>query len=78
MKTIDFLEEEVKRTVGYNEARYKAEFMVGAQVALNKAEAHYLEIITSLEARLKISEANYKYVSDDIKTLTGIISKYTS
>jgi len=75
------IREEVRRvasrTVGYNEASDKRSFTVGVDVAFNLSNDLHAKEIERLEAELEASRRDHSQVLDDVKTLVGVISKYT-
>lgn len=77
MKITKEIKESVKSTIDYAGASSKDSFMVGASVAFRKSEEFYTGIIKNLISLNDYYKNSFEIVSEDMSTLTKIISKYT-
>lgn len=73
----NIVELEAQNTVGYSEAVNKESFMIGVSVAFSKTEEQFLIELESTKKLLESYISMYEDVSNDMKTLTGIIGKYS-
>lgn len=67
----------VKDTIGYGEASNKESFMVGANIAFYRSEEYFKSVIKSLEDQVTNYKSAYELVSNDMKTLTSILNRYS-
>lgn len=70
------VKDSVKNSVGYSEATNKEAFLIGASVAFSRSEEFYESTIKSLTSQLENWKSSCESVTDDIKTLVGVIDKY--
>jgi hypothetical protein len=72
------IEELAKSTIGYSEAQNKESFMVGVSVAFHKTNEHYSNEVEQLKRQIDMYKSMYENLNEDMKTLTGIISRYSN
>ncbi len=68
----------IKDTVGYAESERKIDFINGANVAFSKSEDYYMPIIKQMQSQIDIWKKDFESVDKDMKTLVGILNKYSN
>lgn len=74
---IQQVEDAVRDTVGYNQTANKGSFMAGAKVGFSKAEDFYKKLIENLISERDALKKVADTATDDLKTVSKIISKYS-
>lgn len=77
MEIPNHIKDSVLNTVGYSEALNKNSFVVGAQVAFDKAEDYYTPLLDSLTKRIAKLYAEKDEAIKELTTVSNILTKYS-
>lgn len=67
-----------KITLGHAEAEDKKSFVTGAEVGISITKRHFEPMIENYKKALDYEQQRFEELENDIKTLVGILQKYSS